>query len=119
MFCLFYFQQLDFTHQDGRAAASCSVIHMSVEDDGKSKKAMGIFLNKPWQIEIVETLTFTFKGCRNPAIKIIAGIVFCSLLLKGWLAMKRLSCRRSHRMRVRETFLLQTSSLRTKMKSWT
>ncbi|KAK5930843.1 hypothetical protein CgunFtcFv8_027048 [Champsocephalus gunnari] len=26
--------QLDFTHQDGRAAASCSVIHMSVEDDG-------------------------------------------------------------------------------------
>ncbi|KAI9519272.1 hypothetical protein NQZ68_029439 [Dissostichus eleginoides] len=26
--------QLDFTYQDGRADASCSVIHMSVEDDG-------------------------------------------------------------------------------------
>lgn len=37
-----YFPQLDFTHQDSGTDESCvSTTQLSVEDDGKNKKAIG------------------------------------------------------------------------------
>lgn len=42
------FQQLDFTHQAGKADETCvstvSSTQLSVEDDGKTKKAIGKLL---------------------------------------------------------------------------